>query len=70
VERVLVEDPVVQLGVRTGERVAGALTDRIDRAYGKTQAEQLAREFGHAPPRDAVASGQGHDRRLQARAKR
>ena len=39
VHRVLVEHPIVQLGVRAGERVRGALTDSVDRAGGQAHTE-------------------------------
>ena len=41
VHRGLVKHPVVQLGVRAGERVRRALADRVDRADRETDPEQV-----------------------------
>jgi len=40
--RALVQHPVLQLQVRAGERVAGALADMVDRAGREHDAEQIA----------------------------
>jgi hypothetical protein len=70
VHRVLLEDPVLQLGVRAGERVAGALADRVDRAGREPGPEQIRRELAGSAARDPVPRRQRHDRRLQAHAER
>src|SRR3954447_24936813 len=43
--RALLEQPVLQLAVRAGERFAGALADLVDRAGAKRDAEQIAAEL-------------------------
>lgn len=66
----LIEQPVLQLGVRAGQRIAGALTDRVDRAGRHAHAEEVACELDDPPSRDPVASGQGHHGRLKVHAER
>ena len=49
-----------------GERRSAALHDRVDRAGGQLDAEQLARELGRVAARDTVSDRERDDRRLQA----
>ena len=58
-------DLLLEPGVRRGERLSGALHDRVDRAGGQLDAEQLAREFGRVAARHTVPDRERHDRRLQ-----
>jgi hypothetical protein len=70
VHRVLGEHPVAQAGVRVGERVAGALADRVDRAGREPDPEHIRRQLAGSAARDPVPRRQRHDRRLQRRAER
>jgi hypothetical protein len=57
-------------GVRRGERLAGALDDRVDRTGRQLDPEQLPRELGRVAAGDTVAHGERHDRGLQPRPER
>ena len=58
-------DLLLEPGVGRRERRSGALHDRVDRAGGQLDAEQLAREFGRVAARHTVADRERDDRRLQ-----
>ena len=66
----LVQHPVLQLQMRAGERLGGALADRIGRTGRERNAEQIARELTYATARDTVPGGQRHDGRRQPRPER
>ena len=53
-----------------GERLPGAVDDRVHRPSRDLDAEQLPRQLGRVPARDTIADGERHDRRLQARPER
>jgi hypothetical protein len=63
-------DLPLEPGVRAGERLAGPLDDRVDRAGRQLDPEQLPGELGRVAARDTVADGEGHDRGLQPRPER
>ena len=68
--RILVQDHVLQLQVRTGQRLGRALTDRVRATGRERDAEQIARELRDPAARDPMPGGQRHDRRLQPRPER
>src|SRR6516164_8846720 len=68
--RVPVQNPVLQVQVRAGERVRGALADRVNRASRKRDAEQITSKLGDSTPGDSIPGGQRHDRGLQPRSER
>jgi hypothetical protein len=68
VERARVPGLLEQLLVNGLERRGGASEDRVDRADRDRAAKQPVHQLDHLPPREAVAHGQGSDRRLKLRA--
>ena len=62
-------DLLLEPGVRRGERLTGALDDRVDRPGRELDPEQLAGELGRVTAGDAVADRERDDRRLQAAAR-
>ena len=70
VHRRLVQDPVLQVQMRAGERLRGALADRVNRAGRQLHPEQVPGELGDPAPGDTVTGGQRHDRGLQPRPER
>ena len=68
--RALIQHPVLQMQMRSGERLRSALADRVHTAGRERGAEQIARELRDPAARDTVPGGQRHDRRLQPRPKR
>jgi hypothetical protein len=63
-------DLLLKPGVRRGERLTGALDDRVDRAGRQLDPKQLTRELGRVAAGDTVAHGERHDRGLQPRPER
>jgi hypothetical protein len=63
-------DLLLQPRVRGGERLAGALHDRVYPPGRERDAEQLASEFARVRARDAVTHRERDDRRLQPRPER
>jgi hypothetical protein len=63
-------DPLLELGVRAGERVAGPLDDLVDRPARELDPEQLPGELGRVAAGDTVADRERHDRCLQPRPER
>src|SRR5712691_5443711 len=63
-------DPLLELGVGAGERVAGALDDRIDRPGRELDAEQLPGELARVTARDTVADRKRDDGGLEPRPER
>ena len=57
-----------QTVVGDGQRLPGALQDRLDRARGDARSEEFTDELDRVTVRDAVPNREGGDRRLQARA--
>jgi len=66
----LIQDHVLQMQVRTGQRPGRALTDRVRGTGSERDAEQITREFRDPTTRDPICRGQRHDRRLQPRPER
>ena len=63
-------DLLLEPGVRRGERLTGALDDRVDRPGRELDPEQLPRELGRVAAGDTVADRERHDRGLQPRPER
>jgi hypothetical protein len=63
-------DPLLELRVGAGERVAGALDDRVDRPGRQLDPEQLLGELGRVTARDAVSDRERDDGGLQPRPER
>jgi hypothetical protein len=63
-------DLPLESGVGPGERVPGALDDRVDRSGREFDPEQLPGEFGRVAARDTVADRERHDGCLQPRPER
>ncbi len=63
-------DLLLQPRVRGGERLAGALDDRVHRPGRDLDPEQLAGELGRVTARDALTHRERDDRRLQPRPER
>ena len=62
-------DLLLQPRMRGGERLAGALHDRVDRPGRELDPEQLTGELGRVTTRDAVTHRERDDRRLQPAAR-
>ena len=58
-------DPLLELGVRTGERLPRTLDDRVDRPGRELDPEQLPHKLGRVTARDTVSHRERHDRGLQ-----
>ena len=63
-------DLLLQSRVRRGERLAGALDDRVDRPGRDLDPEQLASELGRGAARDTVTYGECDDGGLEPRPER
>jgi hypothetical protein len=63
-------DLLLEPRVGRGERLPGALDDRVDRPGRQLDPEQLPGELGRVAAGDAVAHGERHDRGLQPRPER
>ena len=63
-------DLLLEPGVRRGERLTGALDDRVDRPGRELDPEQLPGELGRVTARDAVAYRERDDGGLQPRPER
>jgi hypothetical protein len=63
-------DLLLKPGVRRGERLTGALDDRVDRPGRELEPEQLTGELGRVTAGDTVPHRKRHDRRLKPRPER
>ena len=63
-------DPLLELGVRPGERLPGTVDDRVDRPGRELDAEQLPRELGRVAAGNTVSDRERHDRCPQPRPER
>jgi len=61
---------VSEVQVRPGQRIRGALADRVGRAARERDPEQIVSQFADTAPRDPVGRGQRHQRRRQPQPER